>query len=819
MKKKLLILPIILILAASLGITYLNKVVLPTKLKSLVIKNLQELTHRQVGLESLRFNIFRGLVLKNLSIYDSQGLLLDIKEATCALFILPIFKKMLVIPSLRLDSAVLYLERNKDHTFNLQDLLSMQPPQGKKGGFSVSVLKIKLTNSTINFKDNTFDNPFKETLGSLNLTLRLSLPASVKFSLVSEVPINPPITIKASGEYQILDKQLTANCSIKDFSAKEFQAYYQDTGILVPEGLIDALIRLDFKDSFANASFKVKANAVAVKNKGISALLNSETAGNIKYSLQDKNLEFSGKSAITNSKISGLDLIEEIEDINTDLAFNNSGLSSDKLNASVWGIPLQAKVKLQDFSNPMVAVDAVSNLDFPSVKNILKDKLNFAFPGVMQGDATVGLSLEGSLASYSVNGYLETGNGLIKLDALDFPLEGVSGRLEFSRDQLKWPLINFKYQGTAYQTTGELLNFKEPEVKFNLRSQELKLQSELKVKAKLIHLSKMQGGYLNSKFTLTGDVDTGEFPVLAADIEGKLSLDLEDLKVKLTKFEKQLEKINPKGLIEAGFSLNGNAKDLKSCRINALLSAPSVSAYGFNTGELLLSYNQKDYIGEVSSASLAMYDGKLEAAGKINLESENLPFWLNINAQDIKLEKLKLDTAARRKAIAGTINAGVETKGFVKDASKLIGTGRISITDGKLWELNLFQGLGSLLFTKDFSSISFSEGSCDFSIKDKVVSTDNLILKSEITNLTGRLSIGFDGSLDGLLDVQVLDEMVPLSGTFKDVTTAILGQADRYGQIKIGGTLQKPELKPKSQVVDILKGLLNTFLKNKNGKD
>ena len=208
---------------------------------------------------------------------------------------------------------------------------------------------------------------------------------------------------------------------------------------------------------------------------------------------------------------------------------------------------------------------------------------------------------------------------------------------------------------------------------------------------------------------------------------------------------------------------------------------------------------------------LSLYEVSIEGEGNINLNVEDMPYWAEAKIEGLKLEKLKLDTASKAKDIAGTLRASVKINGFGTDVSKLTGSGNILIVDGKLWQLNLFQGLGSLLFAKDFANIVFSEGSCSFLVRDRFIFSDDIKLKSNITNLSGSFKVGFDSSLDSSVNVEVIDEMVPLSGTFKDITTAIIGQSGRFGVIKINGTLQNPKYKFQPAVVDILKGLKNAI--------
>jgi len=121
--------------------------------------------------------------------------------------------------------------------------------------------------------------------------------------------------------------------------------------------------------------------------------------------------------------------------------------------------------------------------------------------------------------------------------------------------------------------------------------------------------------------------------------------------------------------------------------------------------------------------------------------------------------------------------------------------------------------VGKLLFVKDLANIEFSECACTFQIKDKFISTDDLRLKSRITNLAGNLKIGFDNSLEGALDVEILSDLIPLNGSLKDLTTEIMGQAGKFGVIKLSGTLQKPKYGFTPAVGNIIKGLTDIFLK------
>ena len=85
------------------------------------------------------------------------------------------------------------------------------------------------------------------------------------------------------------------------------------------------------------------------------------------------------------------------------------------------------------------------------------------------------------------------------------------------------------------------------------------------------------------------------------------------------------------------------------------------------------------------------------------------------------------------------------------------------------------------------------------------------MLKSNMANLSGKVKIGFDSSLDASLNVDIIDELVPLTGTFKDVTTAVIGSSGKFATISITGTLKEPKYKFKPVVENIIKGLTDTL--------
>ncbi|MDI6758599.1 MAG: AsmA-like C-terminal region-containing protein [Candidatus Omnitrophota bacterium] len=816
--KKFFIIFLILVLLSSCAIAYLNNIFLPKKIKSLIIKSLQEQTQSLVSLGTVKFNIFKGIVLKDLIISDKENTVIGFKEVESGFFILPIFRKMIIIPCLKLSSPLVFLQRRKDNTFNIQELLKGLSISSQKGNFSVTVQrsevnqgvipaqagiqkgydrmdarfyghdkngrrelpeaellhfsvfvrKVVMLDAEVDFQDDTFDKPFRKRIKGLNLILYLSLPANLRFNFWSN---DPAIKIKAQGEYKIPQKELSCRVSLDSFSPQEISAYYQNSGITIPKGLVSSLIDIKLRDNILCARLSLENKNVSILRKGLSIMLNSNIKAGLEYNLRDKQVKFHGNAVVANSGISGAGFFYGIG------KHKNTFLTTETSQRRV-------------LSSPTSLANEVSC----PINNISAD------------------------AEFSNSGIFVKN---LSADILGVP-QKINGRIEFNQNQVSWTDLNLNFLGRSYKTSGTLKDFNTPLVQLTLASEGLSLKSIFLLNKKLITLSSLSAKYINSEFQITGEIDIREPHNLYSCLDGTLNIDLEDLRefVALLRMNSrenkefltaQLNKANLMGKVFVKLNLNGNINNLKSCAVFGQFLSPSFSAYGLKGGELSLNYEQKHGIVNIPFARLFFYGGQIDLTASMNLASGEFPYLLTAGMQRIKIEELKKDTQAKEKDITGILSGEIKVKGVSNDFSKLNGSGRLIVTDGKLWGINLLKGLGMLIFTHDFSRINFHEGHCDFYIRDKNILTDNLTLAGNIAKITGKARVGFDNSIDALLNVHILDELVPLSGTFKDVISAVVGHADKVGVITISGTLSDPKYKFKASIPDIIKGLKETI--------
>ncbi|MDD5097819.1 MAG: DUF748 domain-containing protein, partial [Candidatus Omnitrophica bacterium] len=503
--KKFIIITLVLFLILAGGVVYLNQVILPVKVKALIVSTLEKQTGKDVTLKSVKFSLISGLILRDLVISDTQNVILSTRQATCSIFIWPILKKQIIIPGITLKSPYIFLERRQDGSFNLQDLFAAAQAPAKKSDFSLSILKISVLSGNLVFQDDTLAAKFKKEIKNIQLNVYLSLPASVKFNFKGEMAYNPVVSISAAGQYKILTRELLSNIVIKNLPPAEFAAYDNNLSNLAA-GLVDVQAQVNLKDQMLRADIIAKGQNLAMAKDKLKAKLNSEVQFKLEYNLQTKQTAFDGLCNIWDADITGIDLVGEIKNLHGKFSFNQRSLVADSLKAELLGVPFEIKLGIKDFNTPVLSLSTDFDLSiFPA---IAKEKFNFTLVKTATGKAALSLRVHpDEQGTWVAQGELGITKAVLKLDKLDQPVEDAAGIIGFSQQGLNWKDTKFKYQGINYQSSGTLSDYKTPSINLKLFAENLSLGADFDVTGKKIKVNQLKGKYFDTQFSVTGNID------------------------------------------------------------------------------------------------------------------------------------------------------------------------------------------------------------------------------------------------------------------------------------------------------------------------
>lgn len=817
MKKLLFALLASLCFLLAAYLVYLNEVVLPRKFKSALISGLEDSTGKHVTVDSAKLDIFKGLVIKGLVVSDDKSPILAAKDITCRFLAIPVFKKELVITSVKFNSPQILLKRLPDNSINIVELFFKKPIVLMDGKFTATVSRIIISHGGITFEDETFEEPFTKDIKNANIDIRFLLPDKAVFNADFEIPSQAAMFIKSSGEYRILKKELSARIEAKDFYPKEFIAYCDEKKSFVPDGRIEAGAVLDYRDNTLSADMEISgmdmkfSDSLPAGRRGkVEAVLNGVIKAKVKYHLPDKELIYTGRAVVNNLALYNLDTVGNIYDIRGDVSFSDKAFDFNGITATVLGLPVKAKAGIADLQKPALKIDITSGVKLDVLRNILKNKFNIDIPLEMDGQGTLNLALQyNSLAPEPplLNGSIAINRALFKSEYGKFPLEGVTGSFDFTQNQLVFKGLEFKYNNTGYKVSGTITNFQKPGVQLDLNSGRLSAKALFSINDRTIILSALTGRCNDYGFSIQGDIDAADPKNLKAFLSGSLAFELSEDKEPYKNFKDKFKGLRLSGSVKADFTLSGNLNDIPHSMIDGEVKCGALSLNNFKFNNFVLGFTHRNSVSNINYMRASFYGGIIEGSALINFASKDTPYQFSGDMKGVRIEELKKDTAFKDKDISGVIQTRFGVKGFSNDLSKLNGWGKLSISKGKLWQLDLFRGIGALLFRSDFGSVLFEEGTCDFFIRDKTFFTDNLTMKSALLNLYGTVKISFDKTIAASLKAFFTDEGVDAARV-----SDIAGVIERYSVIEVKGNLDEPKYKLRPDLSNVIGDIADNFL-------
>lgn len=825
MLKRILIIFIIFSVLVCGFVIYINKVLIPVKIKSLFIENIEKSLGRKVQIEKVSYNIFKGFVIKNISISDDptygDRLFLKADEISFNFFWLPIFQeKKIIIPNAKISSLQFNITHNQN-LWNFSDILTQPLPlkQNKNNKTSFLIYKIDIINARGIFEDKSFPQAFSREISDLDIKLRLFLPVKVKFSISTKIKnqINST-SLSIKGEFDFLKKVLYSQLSINSLPWIEYNLYYQNLPFEAQKGTIDNLnLNLQFKkDDYLNTKYNLHATDLKIttisgnfKNITLSGTFGLE--GNFDYNFKQQLAKYEGKFLSENTTLEGLPEPGTLSGISGEITFDHKKISTKDLIFYFENIPLNLAGTLINYQAlPYLDIKGSSEFDLANIKNTLKEK--FDIDAQLQGKTSLELSAKGYLGqkgSPEIQGKLIISDAWAKFPKFD-DIQNLQCMVEFDRKKIDIKNLEGKYHTQDFKLNGFITNFTTPFIEANFSSDKLSFKTKFNLEKKNLFISYLEGNYLNLNYNLKGraNLETIENPELLFD--GVLKFNLNELKNIFPQI-KSLDKLNPQGNCQTNISMSGRLEPWRNWTASLAVKIPDASINGFRFDNFTCDYKQINGIVQNFRVLAHPYQGNLQITGEADFNKQNYIF--NMDLTSLNLEKLKLDTPFKDKDISGTLNSTAIIVGQSRNLGNITGKLIFTITEGKLWEMNFLKGLGKFLYLSNFDKIIFKEAYGEFLIANKYLYTNNSYLKSDEMHLFWEGAIGFDGSIDFRLTTQMSPSIQSLIEN-RNVFGQILGEIGQVTTIRLTGTIKEPKYSVLPLGTDFLKNIKDIFRGN-----
>ena len=199
----------------------------------------------------------------------------------------------------------------------------------------------------------------------------------------------------------------------------------------------------------------------------------------------------------------------------------------------------------------------------------------------------------------------------------------------------------------------------------------------------------------------------------------------------------------------------------------------------------------------LTNIDAGFHGGRLTGNVFVNLTNlDDTIFNFDTTFTNVQLGSLLADLVPKTNRIEGLISGRFSVyEAHSRTNGPWYGGGEIRLRDGFLWDLPLFGGLTLALdkLAPGLGQTRFNSGHANFTVKDRLVRTDDLEFNSPTMRLKANGSVDFESRMDATMQAELLHD-VPLLGP---VIGLALSPFSKLFEYDVRGTLGKPEMEPR----------------------
>ncbi|MBN1870377.1 MAG: AsmA family protein [Candidatus Omnitrophica bacterium] len=521
--------------------------------------------------------------------------------------------------------------------------------------------------------------------------------------------------------------------------------------------------------------------------------------------------DYKGAFQFEDGILTGIPYLETMSHLQGAVTVTPDKIRTDGLTFDAQESHIQLSGLMANFSNPTLNIKASSGRAdvqkllsfFPALKKKLRADLT--------GQASVTADYNGPLLSPAdaiVVLSAQLIDATLAHEKLPEDFTGISGRLDYAEDTLKWHNLTAYYGGKPYTFNGELINFSRPVIDTEVASDQLRLTAHINILRSAMQLTSFVGQYLNSTFDLRGDMHFSDVAPADIDMRGIFSLDLRDAGALIPRIKQRTDQLKPAGVLTGEGIFKGSLGDWRNWQLALNMASDRVTLNHYSLRDVIFRFTQRDLAVSKCNLTSKVYGGELAVNASADLRSDAVPFTAAVNLNNVDFAQLRKERQLKDRHLAGILSMTAALEGRAAQWRDMTGNGSLDIVNGHLWQWNILNGISSALLIPEFKNFVFTEARGNFTIGDQKISTSNARMTGKSVTLDGKGWMDFSQNLHFDIKPTFSELAILQSDSLKKGPTAIVTQTEGYLNIKLTGTLKKPKFKVEKSPMKILEGAI-----------
>lgn len=813
---------IVLVACFFLGALYLRVGLLPGGLREKAIHRIERFCHKRVVFDRAVYIPFHGLSLTRVGLFEPDGTpIFRARRVTVNARLLPFLREKKVLVNRLLLEGAYYdwvLERpRKPAPAPPKTVISGQievptittPRPLKLEDFrygpdfflpeNVYIERIEVSNARVNVR-RTLGGDVAESLTGVNV--RLTLPEAPILRFEGGFRMGNPsyASVGLTGAWDLREDRYAFTLHAATEDVPGWLIDYQQGGLLI---LREGRAGVDAK-VFSGPDRRLLFDARARLDEAVLKLNDARYSGRLQLEAEgdfDTVTKRVGKyrGALTLIDVDGENVskkIDALDGLSGKLRFEKDLLTVEAMRGRYKKIEFDASGTLRSFKELRVDGDVRTRMTMDQLRELLpaehREKLkDFRLSGNLEAHTLISGSLRKD-AKIQTDYKLVVANGALKNEAKKIDWSDLFGEFRMGADGVRIDQARFKIAGKPYTLSAFVPGKPGAQGSLRLRSSEISLETDYSQQENDLILRNGRAEFAGGRAQFAGRVLHWTDPWL--QLKGTTDLDADKA---LARFSKPGKPVLLSGRLSGPFTLSG-AWD-RPADWDFKMDARGTPLYlqdRYRLNDAEVQVRMKNRRCDIPFIRAKAYGGTFLANAQLDLVSAEPLFKASAYLNAIDLSQVGPELKPPKPQLKGTLVAKLALEGKVSEPSTYRGEGALSVTDGFLWQTAQFKDMGNLPLVKveGLDWVTFEEVSATFLVKDERLHTRDLALLGDSVDLSLEGTVGFEGTLDLVMDIQYSNEVLEgarLTGGFVPLVVHQAGNA--ISQYKVSGTLGEPK--------------------------
>ena len=314
-------------------------------------------------------------------------------------------------------------------------------------------------------------------------------------------------------------------------------------------------------------------------------------------------------------------------------------------------------------------------------------------------------------------------------------------------------------------------------------------------------IQEMRGKLLDSSFEFMGEVANTNKWILS--LYGTTSVELGDIiQFAPETFDKAIAVLKPVGRIDSSVYFKGNIKNPSVYELGIKSKADYVKIWKLRIDKPYMDMRAENGLISIPIISGYPYEGTMTSSAQIDLRNGYKPYKANFNLSNFNIASFLRNSNLSNKSIRGLVSSKFTIQGDATDTNSMEGVGRILISNANLGPMPLLTPLlgnayGYLQYAlPELRRIDITDGTCDFYVGNRKISTENLTLWGEAMSIHAKGYMDFDTNLNFVAENKFFEKEGEKEASWQtDLEDIISGVGRMVGRSHLTGTLAKPKWK------------------------